>query len=331
KDLGGVELMVGLADYPRLAPPSPLALLKAHLHELSAPSEGPSSQRHGPSPRAPPPAASAAAAAVPPALLPREQLPACLGSLQPPATVVVGPGCSIQNTRGFAISLVKKRALVAYHELIHSPHHHHHHHHQQSDTSGGGGGGSSASGHGSGGGGGGGCSLAAALAGCRLLVCRGATLGPNNSRGAVGVVEAEYHMMDGDAVNRRTASRHFHAVQLAARQLQEGLASPGVDWTAHRIRLEGTPARPGRRATKLDVAATAAAAAAASSAASGQTSSQTAGASMYDNPGGGGEDTATDSRSGSSRRLGNGVVVGCRTLRQLLVASVARAQRRQRG
>eukprot|EP00198_Chlamydomonas_reinhardtii_P005618 XP_001694954.1 predicted protein [Chlamydomonas reinhardtii] len=47
-------------------------------------------------------------------------------------------------------------------------------------------------------------------------------------------------------VNRRTASRHFHAVQLAARQLQEGFASPGVDWTTHRIRLEANPARPGR-------------------------------------------------------------------------------------
>ncbi|PNW78823.1 hypothetical protein CHLRE_09g391319v5 [Chlamydomonas reinhardtii] len=317
KDLGGVELMVPLADYPRLpAAPSPKALLQAHRQLLDGSSSGSS-------------AAAAAAAAGTTAIgcandngcsaandgsssgsgsssapvPPQDHLTSHLGALQPPATVVVGPGCTIHNTRGFAISIVKKRALAAYHELIHS------------GAAGGGGGGSApgssagafgagaAAASGGAGGGGGGCSLAAALEGARVLVARGACLGPNNSRGAVGVVELEYHQLDGDAVNRRTASRHFHAVQLAARQLQEGFASPGVDWTTHRIRLEANPARPGRRATKLEIAATAAAAAAAAGGGAG----------------------------GGRRRAGNGVVVGCRTLRQVLCASVARAQRRQRG
>ena len=149
----------------------------------------------------------------------------------------------------------------------------------------------------------------------------------------------------------------------AVRPAQEGFASPGVDWTTHRIRLEANPARPGRRcapqqhargglhvpraarvykcataccrlrgtcratshhrilglclaqqghmqrpsgavgdtcakrsmwlcmcrATKLEIAATAAAAAAAAGGGAG----------------------------GGRRRAGNGVVVGCRTLRQV--------------
>ncbi|GIL66326.1 hypothetical protein Vafri_19907 [Volvox africanus] len=277
KDLGGVEVMVPFADYPRLAPPSPRALLQAHA-ELLAPgglSEG----------AAAPTARPAPAAAL-------EMLQPHLGAVQSPATVVIGPGCTIQNNRGFAISLVKRRALAAYHELLHSA------------SGGGGGGGGSHASYGGGGGsgsGGGGCSLAAALDGARVFVSRGSLLGPNNSRGAVGVVELEYHQLDGDGVNRRTASRHFHAVQMTARQLQDGFASPGADWTSYRIRLEGQPARPGRKATKIDVAATVAAA-------------------------------ATASCSGSGRHGGpTGVVVGSRTLRQLLVTNVTRAQRRQRG
>ncbi|GLI62330.1 hypothetical protein VaNZ11_004937 [Volvox africanus] len=278
KDLGGVEVMVPYVDYPRLASPSPRALLQAHAELLA--SGGPYVGAAAPTAR---PASAAAL----------ETLQPYLGAVQSPATVVIGPGCTIQNTRGFAISLVKRRALAAYHELLHS-----------ASGGGGGGGGSHSSyggcgGSGSGGGGGGGCSLAAALDGARVFVSRGSLLGPNNSRGAVGVVELEYHQLDGDGVNRRTASRHFHAVQMSARQLQDGFASPGVDWTAHRIRLEGQPARPGRKATKIDVAAAAA---------------------------------ATASGGGGGRRGGPpGVVVGSRTLRQLLVANVTRAQRRQRG
>ncbi|EFJ50302.1 hypothetical protein VOLCADRAFT_103892 [Volvox carteri f. nagariensis] len=234
KDLGGVEVMVPLADYPRLAPPSPRALLQAHAELLAAPPpEGGSTT---PPPPPPPPASPSAAAASAAQL---ELLQPYLGAVQPPATVIIGPGCTIQNTRGFAVSLVKRKALAAYHELLYSSGGGGSAHATYGTNNGASGGAATASGCGC-------SSLSAALEGARVLVSRGSVLGPHNSRGAVGVVELEYHQLDGDAVNRRTASRHFHAVQVTARQLQEGFCSPGVDWTSYRVRLEGQPARPGR-------------------------------------------------------------------------------------
>ncbi|KXZ54373.1 hypothetical protein GPECTOR_5g452 [Gonium pectorale] len=197
KDLGGVEVLVPLADCPRLAQPSARAVLQAHEDLLS-----PSRDLSG---ACPPPAADEAGGPVG-GLPPWDSLPALLGTTQQPATVVVGPGCVIQ----------------------------------------------------------------------------------------------------------------------------EGFASPGVDWSSTRIRLmmEGNPARPGRRATKIEVAA---AAAATSSALRGQQHGGADAATGLSGNGVGGGRSGAAATAAGGRRLGNGVVVGCRTLRQQLCAAVARAQRRQRG
>ncbi|GAX81356.1 hypothetical protein CEUSTIGMA_g8787.t1 [Chlamydomonas eustigma] len=143
-----------------------------------------------------------------------------LCQLDDAATIVIGPGCNIHGNKGFAVTVVKERSLALYHESM---------------------GGSTASQYHQSGGPNAArsgtaaavavaTSLGAALEGVSMYVHSGVQLS-GNTRGAVGVVDAEYVDMNGDEVNSRTATKHFHSTTLSARQLKEGFFTRDRDWT----------------------------------------------------------------------------------------------------
>eukprot|EP00798_Chlamydomonas_sp_ICE-L_P022286 gene22286-29364_t len=129
-----------------------------------------------------------------------------LSQLEPPATVVIGPGTKISNNKGFAISIVKPRALAMMQEPLHSKQ-------TTASSSNRGGGGKEAAV------GGAQTSAQTAMDGTRLYIHTGVVLS-GNTRGPMGVVDAEYLELEGD--------------QLTSQQLRDGFASKSFDWTPAR-------------------------------------------------------------------------------------------------